>query len=109
MTKTLENFIKNLKKLDNYFILQEESEYFILGTEIIIKEHKEILGNVFQPFSKNVERKLPVFFLLNIDKPHAYEINKQFTKNDLPILNWDLKTNNKDIQSILDQFVKNWI
>jgi hypothetical protein len=105
MTKTLENFIKKIKKLDNYYILREESEYFIVGTQIIIKEHKEILGNVFQPFSKNVDRKVPIFFMIIIGESQPQ--HKIFIRNNLPVLEYH--TNMKDVKVTLDNFIESWI
>jgi GTP-sensing pleiotropic transcriptional regulator CodY len=106
MFEILEKFVKKLEKLENYYVLRQEPTAVIVGTKIIIKEHKEILGNVFQPFSKNVDRELPVFFMINIGK--SLRTHEQFIKNKLPILNWNPKMN-KDIQSTLDNFVKEWM
>lgn len=107
MTKTLENFIRKLKKLKNYIILREENnEYFIIGTKIIIKEHKQILGNVFQPFNEIIDKALPVFFMVNIN---PLSIHDKFVENDLPIFNLNpnnLNLSNDKIKLLLDEFVK---
>lgn len=104
MTKTLENFIKKLKKLDDYYILREESEYLLVGTEIIIKEHKEV-HTTFSTYTSNVDRKVPVFFMIIIGESQAQ--HKIFVKNDLPVLEYH--ANMKDVKVTLDDFVAMWI
>lgn len=109
MFEIIEKIVKTIKKLDNYYVLRQEKEHIIVGTKIIIKEHKEFLGNVFQPRTQNIDKELPVFFLVTIAaKP--LEIDKMFLKNRLPILS----VNNKkgvatleNIKNLLDAFVVN--
>ncbi len=63
MPKILDNFIKEIKNLDKYLILQQEKEDFlILGTKISIKVQKEILGNVFQPHTRLLNKEFYVYF-----------------------------------------------
>ena len=98
-----EKFVKKLEKLDDYYILRQDKESIIIGTKIIIKEHKEILGNVFQPFSKNVDRELPVFFLITFVKNDS-KLIKEFIKRNYPILTYT-NCNIKDLKQSLDEFI----
>jgi len=107
MFEILEKFVKHLAKLDEYYVLRQEKEHIIIGTKIIIKEHKEFLGNVFQPRTQNVDKELPVFFLVTTAaKP--LEIDKIFLKNELPLLSINNKKGISTIESVktlLDEFV----
>lgn len=107
MFEIIEKFVKYLAKLDNYYVLKQEKEHIIIGTKIIIKEHKEILGNIFQPHSKNIDKELPVFFLVTVaTKP--LEIDKVFLKNGLPLLSLNNKKRISKIENVkmlLDDFV----
>lgn len=110
MFEILEKFVKNLTKLDNYYVLRQEKEHVIIGTKIIIKEHKEFLGNVFQPRTQNIDKELPVFFLVTIAaKP--LEIDKIFIKNKLPFLSINRKkeiSTIEGVKTLLDDFVLNF-
>lgn len=107
MFEILEKIVKNIEKLDNYYVLRQEKEHIIVGTKIIIKEHKEFLGNVFQPRTQNIDKELPVFFLVTVAmKP--LEIDKMFIKNKLPLLSVNNKKGVATLESIknlLDEFV----
>jgi hypothetical protein len=109
MFEILEKFVKHLAKLDNYYVLRQEKEHIIIGTKIIIKEHKEFLGNVFQPRTQNVDKELPAFFLVTIAaKP--LEIDKMFIKSKLPFLSINNRKSSSTVESVkdlLDEFVIN--
>ncbi len=63
MPKILDNFIKEIKNLDKYLILQQEKEDFlILGTKINVKLSKEMLGNPFMPLTKVINKDYYVYF-----------------------------------------------
>lgn len=107
MLEILEKFVKKLEKLDNYYVLRHEQELIIVATKIIIKEHKEFLGNVFQPRTQNIDKELPVFFLITIEKK-PLEITKEFIKRKLPVLNLNktqLSFSAENIKQLLDNFV----
>jgi len=107
MFEILEKFVKKLEKLENYYVLRHNKEAIIVGTKIIIKEHKEILGNVFQPFSKNIDKELPIFFLITLEK-NPLDITKEFIKRKLPVLNLNktqVSFSTENIKKLLDEFV----
>lgn len=107
MFEILEKFVKHLANLDEYYVLRQEKEHIIIGTKIIIKEHKEFLGNVFQPRTQNIDKELPVFFLVTIAaKP--LEIDKMFLKYNLPLLSINNKkgiATVEGVKTLLDEFV----
>lgn len=102
MTKTLENFIKNLKKLDDYYILREESEYFVMGTTVTFKEYREI-HTTFSTYTSNLDKELPVFFVITFVKNES-KIIKEFKKRNYPILNYT-NCNIKNLKQSLDEFI----
>ena len=110
MFEILEKFVKHLAKLDEYYVLRQKKEHIIIGTKIIIKEHKEFLGNVFQPRTQNVDKELPVFFLVTIAaKP--LEIDKMFLKYKLPLLSINNKkgiSTIEGVKTLLDEFVSDF-
>ena len=108
MFKNFEKFLKNLQKLDEYYILREEDDFVIVGTTIIIKEHQEMLGNIFQPRSQNVDKKVPTFFLIAISEV-PFDHAKEFKKKNLPTLyltKYQLVKSAEYIKDILDAFVE---
>ena len=46
MLKIFEKFLVKLKKLEKYVLLREEENLIIVGTKLIIKEHKEMLDDI---------------------------------------------------------------
>ena len=82
MFENIEKLVKKLGKLEDYYVLRQEKDHVIVGTKIIIKEHKEFFGNVFQPRTQNISKELPVFFLITIAKK-PLEIDKMFLTNKL--------------------------
>lgn len=111
MKELIEKFVKKLEKLEDYYILRQDDEAIIIATKVIIKEHKEFLGNVFQPRTQNIDKELAVFFLILIGKP-SLKINKEFIERDLPVLTLNKKqisSKTEDIKQILDQFINDSI
>jgi hypothetical protein len=109
MFEIVEKIVKNIEKLDNYYVLRQEKEHIIVGTKIIIKEHKEFLGNVFQPRTQNIDKELAVFFLITTaSKP--LEIDKMFIQKKLPLLSINNKkgiSNIEGVKTLLDDFLAN--
>jgi hypothetical protein len=63
MHKTLDNFIKEVNKLDKYLLLHEEPEdYLILGTKIRVKIQKEMIGSPFSTYTNVIEKEYYVYF-----------------------------------------------
>lgn len=63
MIKTLENFKKELKKLDEYVILHEEKDnYLIIGKKISVDIQTKMMGHIFTPFQKIINKSFYVYF-----------------------------------------------
>ncbi len=106
MTKLPDNFIKKLKKLDNYFILCEKDEYFIMSTKVTVKEFIEI-HSTFSTYTTNKDKEFQIFFILGLNED-CNELN-EFRKKKLPILILPKNIENSKIDIIkkyLDDFVK---
>lgn len=106
MTKTPDNFIKKLKKLNDYFILREEDEYFIISTKVIIKEHIE-KHNIFSSYVTNKDKEIQIFFILGLNEDCS-KLN-EFRKKELPILILPKNIVSSNIDTIkkhLDNFIK---
>jgi hypothetical protein len=108
MTRILDKFTKNVKKLDNYYVLREESTHLVLGTMVNIKKHHEVLNNVFQPYSHNINVNIYVAFVIPLtdDFPEL----KEFKEKKIPILFLPMNLlNGKDetdpIKECLDHFI----
>ena len=109
MLEILEKFVKNLEKLDKYYVLRQEKEHVIIGTKIEFLEHKPEITQVFSTYKPKPEIKtLPVFFLVTVtSKP--LDLDKTFLNKKLPILsiNKYKKLSEKLNLDLLDEFVLN--
>ena len=107
MFKIFEKFLKNLKKLDSYYVLRQEENLIILGTKVIVKEHQELMGNIFQPQTRNVNKELPVFFLVSVEGDKS-SLNQDFRVFKLPILILNknqLILENDNLKDLLEKFL----
>ena len=59
MLEILEKFVKNLEKLDKYYVLRQEKEHVIIGTKIEFLEHKPEITQVFSTYKPKPEIKEP--------------------------------------------------
>lgn len=109
MANVLDKFIKNIKKLEDYYILGENDSYLLLGTQITIKRHHEVLNNVFQPYTSNKAMDFNIFIIIPF-KDSFPEL--EFFKNkNIPLLRLTKKILfSKDdkfcIKTCLDDFVE---
>jgi len=106
MFEILEKFVKKLEKLENYHVLRQEPEFIIIGTKVIIKEHKEV-HSTFSTYTSNLDKELPVFFILVLDK-NLPEV-KEYRKKDIPIIILSKPISNSKVDIIkkhLDDFIK---
>ncbi len=106
MTDILQKFIKNIKNLENYYVLKEEPNYLIIGKEIIIKRHHEKLGNIFMPYYENVEKSFSIIFLLVLEEDNEV---KKYKEKNIPILAWPAHMKSVKIEIIkkyLDDYIE---
>lgn len=110
MTKVLEKFAKIVKKLDNFYVLKEENNYFIVGTEVIIPTPCEYNTSMFQSYVQNVEKTFYISVMLVIKEDE--DVIEEYNKKRIPILiiPSHLKSSNlRSIQNYLDEYIKNKI
>lgn len=106
MFEILEKFVKKLEKLENYYVLRQEPKFIIIGTKVIIKEHKEV-HSTFSTYTSNLDKELPVFFLIT-DEKKLFEMSKEFIKRKIPVLNLTKiqgSFNVENIRLLLNEFV----
>jgi hypothetical protein len=82
-------------------VLKETKDYLVLGVIGKIKIHREFRGNIFQPFTNNKAKSLPIFFVVSHKAPE--EIKKQLAKDyqpetEFPII-LQVNSNNIDLSS----------
>lgn len=108
MSEIIVKLVKILEKLDNYYVLRQEDEHLILGTDIEFLEHKPEITQVFTTYSpKPIRKKLSVFFLVT-NTAKASELDNFFLKKKLPILSINKhKLTLENVKELLEQFVIN--
>lgn len=85
MTKSFEQLIKKLKKIQQYYILSQEETCLIVGTKIKFREYIELHGNPFQPVTQIKDREIPAFFVITTSQTPIKKIN-EFKAQKFPIL-----------------------
>jgi hypothetical protein len=109
MAKILDKFIQNIKNLENYYILREDSKHLIVTTNITIKKFHENLNNVFQPYNANVDVNLNVIFIIPLME--EFPEKEEYKKRNIPFLVLPKKIlfdkdENFKIKECLDEFVE---
>lgn len=109
MAKILDKFIQNIKNLENYYILREDSKHLIVTTNITIKKFHENLNNVFQPYNANVDVNLNVIFIIPLME--EFPEKEEYKKRGIPFLVLPKKIlfdkdENFKIKECLDEFVE---
>lgn len=110
----IDKLIKKIDSSNYYFILAKETGYIVVGTVNSYKIRVEKSGNIFQPFGKNVNKYLPIFFpvIFDIKKAKDSDIVCKFNEFDIPLLHINkrqIKLNNNDINTIIfEYFGKNF-
>jgi hypothetical protein len=84
MSRLLDKFTKTIKKLDNYYLLKEDSTHLTVGTAVTIKKLHEISNNVFQPYSNNIEVTMHVYFVIPLNA-QFYKL-EEFKEVNVPTL-----------------------
>lgn len=84
MTKSFEQIIKKIKKLQGYYILSQEETCLIVGTKIKFREYIELHGNPFQPVTQVKNREVPAFFVIITPQTTIKKVN-EFKVQNFPI------------------------
>lgn len=108
MKELPDNFVKNIKKLDNYLILREETTYLIVATIITVKEYIEITNNPFSIYTDNRDKDIITCFIINFVENNNQL--REFSKRNslIPILLWPHKNKKCSADTIaktLDDFM----
>jgi len=109
MSKILEKFLQTIKKLGKHSVIAQDDEHILVFPEIIICEHREQGGSLFQlPRESNIDKKIHVVFLVT-SASKATDIDKVFMDNKMPLLSIDSKTKTSasDVDRLLNEFIAN--
>lgn len=110
MSEILEKFVKNLGKLDEYYVLRQEKEQVIIGTKIKFLEHRPDMVQLFRSFSPApITKEFPVFFLVTTSLKTS-PLDKSFLQNNLPLLSINKhkgKLSVEGIKNLLEDFIMN--
>lgn len=106
----IDKLAKKIESTDDYFVVSVEKDFVIAGCWETIKMRVEKSGNIFQPFGKNIEKQIPIFFPVALN-------NKNISKNKIiknfynqcdhklyihkPVLN----SNKEVFENILDTYI----
>lgn len=106
----IDKLAKKIESTDDYFVVSAEKDFVIAGCWKIIKMRVEKSGNIFQPFGKNIEKQIPIFFPVALNKKNISKnkvIKNFYNQCDhklyihKPVLNSD-----KEIfENILDTYI----
>jgi hypothetical protein len=105
--KSLEIIERLISKSKSFFLLHAAKDYLIMGHFITICEHKEMLGNPFQPHSRDKDKTFPVFFyVIEDEKKKLKTFIPQVSILILKPNHFSVKTTLKEIEERLEEFVK---
>lgn len=107
MKKTPINFRENIKKLKDYLILEDNPDYLIVGTEIAIRQARELLGNLFQPRTEIKDRNFFICFMIGEKDNINISKLKQFGKMPkLLLVSVEKKYNCMRLEERIKGFIK---
>ena len=110
----IDKLIKKIDSSTDFFVIAKETGYLVIGTVNSYKIRIEKSGNIFQPFGKNIDKHLPIYFPVIFDtkKAKTSDIVYKFNEFDIPLLHINkrqIKLNNDDIETIIFKyFCKNF-
>ena len=112
MTKKsyIEELITKINNSPEFFVIANETGYLVVGTVIKLKVRVENSNNLFQPFGKNVDKHLPIYFpvIINMQKAKASDIVYGFNEFEIPLLHLNkrqIKMDTLNIEVILQQYI----
>lgn len=112
MTKKsyIEELITKINSSPEFFVIAKETGYLVVGTVIKLQVRVENSNNLFQPFGKNVDKYLPIYFpvIINIQKAKASDIVYGFNEFEIPLLHLNkrqIKIDTLNIEVILRQYI----
>ena len=84
----LDNLMNTINQSSEFFVIAKEAGYIVVGTVMNLKVRIEKSGNIFQPFGKNIDKYLPIYFpvIINMQKAKASDIIYGFNEFEIPLL-----------------------
>lgn len=106
----IDKLAKKIESTNDYFVVSAEKDFVIAGCWKIIKMRVEKSGNIFQPFGKNIEKQIPIFFPVALNKKNISKnkIIKNFydrCEHKLYIHKPVLNSNKEVFENILDTYI----
>ena len=106
----IEELITRINNSSEFFVIAKEAGYLVVGTVMNLKVRIEKSGNIFQPFGKNVDKHLPIYFpvIINMQKAKASDIVYGFNEFEIPLLYLNkrqMKMDTLNIEVILQQYI----
>ena len=106
----LDNLMNTINQSSEFFVIANETGYLVVGTVIKLKVRVENSNNIFQPFGKNVDKHLPIYFpvIINMQKAKASDIIYGFNEFEIPLLHLNkrqIKMDTLNIEAILQQYI----
>ena len=106
----IEELIAKINNSSEFFVIAKEAGYLVVGTVMNLKVRIEKSGNIFQPFGKNVDKNLPIYFpvIINMQKAKASDIVYGFNEFEIPLLYLNkrqMKMDTLNIEVILQQYI----
>lgn len=113
MTKKsdIEELIKKIDSTNHFFVIAKEAGYLVVTTIKKFKIRMEKSGNIFQPFGKNIDKHLPIYFPVITDarSANSSEIISAFKEFEIPILYLNkrqIKVSEYEIADMLYEYFK---
>ena len=106
----LDNLMNTINQSSEFFVIAKEAGYLIVGTVMNLKVRIEKSGNIFQPFGKNIDKYLPIYFpvIFDMKKAKASDIVYGFNEFEIPLLHLNarqIKMDRLNIEVILQQYI----
>lgn len=110
MLEKFAKFARKIEKLTDFYIIREEKDCLLIAYRTMT--HQAIPPNPENIFSANfinVNKKLPVFFMITCDdKSFKNKLIKEFQKRELPILflrEGELNLSKENLMPLLRAFI----
>ena len=106
----LDNLMNTINQSSEFFVIAKEAGYLIVGTVMNLKVRIEKSGNIFQPFGKNVDKHLPIYFpvIINMQKAKTADMIYGFNEFEIPLLHLNtrqVKMDRLNIEAVFYQYI----
>ena len=111
VTSDTDKLIEKISLSDDFFVIAKEAGYLVVGTVMNLKLRIEKSGNIFQPFGKNIDKHIPIYFPVITDarSANSSEIISAFKEFEIPILYLNkrqIKVSEYEIADMLYEYFK---